>query len=148
MSNLPPRRKRVSSIMPPDMLDDDDDDYPSIHPIPILDAEATSQLQNTALPSVPDAQSSRQAPMARPAPMTESQVRLEMGKMSRDQLENAFIQLSQSHQPSNESVASLLRGDDLLLENTPITKRVETFIDQVSRFQTHCRSSSRICIMS
>jgi hypothetical protein len=77
--------------------------------------------------------------MAQPAPMTESQVRLEMGKMSRDQLENTFIKLSQSHQPSNESVASLLRGDDLLLENTPITKRVETFIDQVDRFETHMK---------
>jgi hypothetical protein len=74
--------------------------------------------------------------MARPAPMTESQVRLEMDKMSRDQLENAFIKLSQSHQPSDESVASLLGGDDFLPEYTPITKRVETFIDQVSRFET------------
>lgn len=125
--------------MPPDMLDNDYDDDLTVQPIPVPDAEATSQLQNTALPSVPDARSTRQAPMARPAPMTESQVRLEMGKMSRDQLENAFIKLSQSHQPSDESVATLLGGDDLLLVYTPITKRVETFVDQVDRFGTHMK---------
>jgi hypothetical protein len=69
--------------------------------------------------------------------MIETQVRLEMGKMNRDQLENAFNKLSQSYRPSDEPVASLLSGEDILPNNMPTTKRVETFIDQVDKFETH-----------
>jgi hypothetical protein len=115
------------------------DDVNPVHPTPELDAQVTSQPQVTASPSVPDAQQVQEAHMAQHAPMTESQVRLEMGKMNRDQLENAFIKLSQSHQPSDESVASLLGGQDILPKYTPITKRVETFVDQVDRFETHMK---------
>jgi hypothetical protein len=91
------------------------DDVNPVHPTPELNPQVTSQPQDTASPPVPDAQPVQQALMAQYAPMTEFQVRLEKGKMNRDQLEHAFIKLSQFHQPSDESVASLLSGEDILL---------------------------------
>jgi hypothetical protein len=72
-------------------------------------------------------------------PTTEEQVRLKMGEMSRDQLELALIKLSQSSEPSNRSILIFMKGDDPVPEYTPTTKRVETFVDQVNKFEEELR---------
>jgi hypothetical protein len=62
-----------------------------------------------------------------------------MGQMTRDELEVAFIRLSQSPRPANESVSCLLYGDDLVPEYSPKTRRIETFVDHICKFDDQLR---------
>jgi hypothetical protein len=143
MSILPPRRKRVAFIMPPDMLDDDDD--PSIQPIrdvahlSVPDTQvvpqreiATARIPNEDLPA-------QQTPVTSYWSMTDSQLRQKIVKMTRNQLEHAFIKLSRSHQPSYEQMTSILNGLDLTPLSVPLKKPVRSLDDQVYDFGVQLR---------
>jgi hypothetical protein len=72
--------------------------------------------------------------------MTDSQIRQKIIKMTRNQLEHAFIKLSRSRQPSDEQMGSIMNGFDLTPGHVPPPKPVRSMDDQILDFGMQLRA--------